>query len=269
MERFDHILAKSEQNGRMPLMQHLEDVASIAAVVATYIGSDKELAYKGGILHDIGKVSPQFQKTLQPNFQRPPGFVFRHEIASLFFLSLIDEEEQPLIIDMIVAHHKSVYQDAKGMGILDLEETADDCFERHAIGFDAWMPDALAMLETFGFAVKPITITEARRNYNRVVDHCEAKGNGYSKWKGVLIAADHLASALDTNLHKVKNRLFIKPKLDFYNRKNELYPLSLIDGNDLRRHTLVTAPTGGRKNRFFNEALYRKSVLYIAFPGFY
>ena len=250
MEKFKHILAKSEKNGRMPLMQHLEDVASIAALVATYTGADKELAYKGGILHDIGKVSPQFQKTLQPNFQRPPGFIYRHEIASLFFLSLIEERDQPQIIDMIVAHHKSVYQDTKGMGILDLEETIDDCFERHAIGFTAWMPDALAMLQSFGFAANDISLTEARNSYNQVVEYCEAKTNGYSKWKGVLIAADHLASALDTQLHKVSNKLFIKPDLHFYNRQNELYPLSLIDGNDARKHTLVTAPTGAGKTDF-------------------
>src|SRR4051812_1928397 len=121
MNKFDNILAKSEKNGRMPLVQHLEDVASIAVCVAEYVGLDKRLAYKGGILHDIGKVSPVFQKTLQPNFQRPPGFIFRHEIASLFFISIIEESDRPAVIDMIVAHHKSIYQDAKGMGILDME----------------------------------------------------------------------------------------------------------------------------------------------------
>src|SRR5690242_10527187 len=121
MNQFDHILAKSEKSGKMPLTKHLQDVASIAVCVADYLGLDKNIAYKGGILHDIGKVSPLFQKTLQPNFQRPPGFIFRHEIASLFFISLIEEKHQPAIIDMIVAHHKSIYGDAKGMGVLDLE----------------------------------------------------------------------------------------------------------------------------------------------------
>lgn len=250
MEKFEHILAKSEKHGRMSLMQHLKDVASIAVKVAENMGLDKELAYKGAILHDIGKASPVFQKTLKPGFQRPPGFIFRHEIASLFFISLIEEKDQFVIIDMIVAHHKSIYQDAKGMGILDLEDTINDCFEKHAIGFDLWVDDALAILQAFGLTIKPISLEEARDNYNKVVSHCENKNTGYSKWKGVLIAADHLASAMDTDLHKVEKQLFIKPQLTFYNRKNELYQLSLISGSDSRKHTLVTAPTGAGKTDF-------------------
>lgn len=250
MNRFNHILAKSEKNERMPLVQHLEDVASIAVRVAENMGLNRELAYKGGILHDIGKASPVFQKTLLPGFQRPPNFIFRHEIASLFFISLIEEGDQPIIIDMIVAHHKSIYQDAKGMGILDLEDTIDDCFEKHAIGFDIWVNDALSILQIFGFDVKPITLEDARSNYDKVLAYCNTRSSGYSKWKDVLIAADHLASALGTNLHKVRNQLFIKPELHFYNRKSELYPLSLIDGNDSRNHTLVTAPTGAGKTDF-------------------
>ncbi len=80
-----------------------------------------------------------------------------------------------------------------------------------------------AFLQAFGLSIKPISIEEARVNYNKVVSYCENRNAGYSKWKGVLIAADHLASAMDTNLHKVVKQIFIKPKLTFYNRKNELY----------------------------------------------
>jgi len=57
MERFEHILAKSEKHGRMPLIQHLKDVASIAVQVAQNMGLDKNIAYKGALLHDIGKAS--------------------------------------------------------------------------------------------------------------------------------------------------------------------------------------------------------------------
>jgi CRISPR-associated endonuclease/helicase Cas3 len=250
MKTLEHILAKGEKHGRMTLVQHLKDVASIAVQVAGNMGLDKSIAYRGAILHDIGKASPVFQKTLFPGFQRPPGFVFRHEIASLFFISLIKEEEQPAIIDMIIAHHKSIYQDTRGMGILDLEDIMDDCFEKHAIDYHLWVHDALDILKFFGLDVMPISIEEARTNYNKVVAYCEAKGSGYSNWKGVLIAADHLASAMDIHLHKVDHQLFIKPELSFYNRKNELFPLSLISGSDSRIHTLVTAPTGAGKTDF-------------------
>ncbi len=250
MKEFDHILAKSEKHGRMPLMQHLKDVGSIAVQVAGNMGLDKALAYKGGILHDIGKASTIFQKTLLPGFQRRPGFIFRHEIASLFFISLIEEKDQPVIIDMIVAHHKSIYHDSRGMGILDLEDMINDCFEKHAIDFDTWSTDALTILQTFGFHIRPLSLEDARTNYQKVIDYCENKTAGYSKWKGILIAADHLASAMDTNLHKIDNKLFIKPDLNFYTRKNKFYPLSLINGTDNRKHTLVTAPTGAGKTDF-------------------
>jgi CRISPR-associated endonuclease/helicase Cas3 len=86
MVKFENILAKSEKHGRMPLEQHLKDVSSIAVQVARYLELDETIAFKGAILHDIGKVSPLFQKTLKPDFIRPPDFIFRHEIASLFFI---------------------------------------------------------------------------------------------------------------------------------------------------------------------------------------
>lgn len=250
MTRFDHLLAKSEQHGKMTLIQHLYDVACIAVRIAKSMGLDEHIAYKGAILHDIGKASGQFQKTLNKNFQRPPGFVFRHEIASLFFLSLIDEQDRPAVIDMVVAHHKSIYKDAGGMGLLDLMDNLDDCFEQHAIGFDSWVSDALGILAYFGFNISPITTTKAKQNFETVVACCEAKKYGYSKWKGLLIAADHLASAMDSEVSKIVSRLFIKPNLIFYNRRGELYPLSVIPGDDLRRHTLVTAPTGAGKTDF-------------------
>lgn len=250
MEQFDHLLAKSEQHGKITLVQHLHDVASIAVQVAKSMGLNERIAYKGAILHDIGKASGQFQKTLAKGFIRPPGFIFRHEIASLFFLSLIEEQESPAIIDMVVAHHKSIYKDAGGMGLFDLMDNMDDCFGVHAAGFASWVPDALDILQYFGFKVKNITIGEARQSFDKVVAYCQAKKYGYSQWKGLLMAADHLASAMDGEVSKIVPRLFIKPDLNFYKRQGALYPLSVIAGDDPRKHTLVTAPTGAGKTDF-------------------
>jgi len=131
MDDFDHILAKGEANGHVSLVQHLSEVALLAECVARHLGLDNSIARRGAILHDIGKASTQFQQTLAKTFQRPPGFVFRHELASLFFISLLTEEEKHPVIDMIVAHHKSIYQDIGGKGILDLDENDPKCFERH------------------------------------------------------------------------------------------------------------------------------------------
>jgi CRISPR-associated endonuclease/helicase Cas3 len=251
MNDFDHILAKGEQNGRIPLTQHLTEVAKLAEIVALNTGLDTSIARRGAILHDIGKVSTLFQQTLNKNFQRPPGYIFRHEIASLFFISLLNEEEKHPIIDMIVAHHKSIYQDAGGKGILDMIENDSDCLSRHLKDFEIWSKDALLILSILGFEITPITIEQAEDNFWEVVDYCESKSYGYSQWKGVLIAADHLASAMEGYSDTLLKRLYIQPDLSYYHsRRSELYPLSLLPVDDERLHTLVTAPTGAGKTDF-------------------
>lgn len=250
MKNLDYILAKGDKNGKVPLTRHLSQVADVAELVALSLGLSPTLARKGAILHDIGKVSPLFQQTLAPDYHRPPSFIFRHEIASLFFISLLKEEERAPAIDMIVAHHKSIYQDARGLGILDLYDLGN-CFERHAKGFEDWSEEALAVLACLGFDVAPVSLEQARTNYYHVVDYCEGKEYGYSTWKGVLTAADHLASAMDTHLEDSLRRLFRVPDLSYYHsRSSVLYPLSLLPTQSEKKHTLVTAPTGAGKTDF-------------------
>ena len=148
MNHHSEILAKSERNGNISLYQHLKNVADIAIVVSNHIGLDKQIAYEGAILHDIGKVSPVFQKTLISSFKPKPGFVFRHEIASLFFISLVPEGHRAAVIDMIVAHHKSVYKDVRDLGFLDLDDNMDS-FVIHSEKFESWCPIALEILLKF------------------------------------------------------------------------------------------------------------------------
>ncbi len=251
MKHFDHILAKGDRNGKIPLTQHLSEVANLAEAVALNLSLDTAIARKGALLHDIGKVSPYFQQTLNENYLRPPGFIFRHEIASLFFISVLNVGERPPVIDMIVAHHKSIYQDARGKGILDLIENDPDCLSRHLKDFEVWSKDALSILSLLGFESTSITLQQAESNFWEVVDYCESKSYGYSLWKGVLIAADHLASAMDGHSDNLLKKLYIKPDLNFYHsRKSELYPLSLLSTDDIRPHTMVTAPTGAGKTDF-------------------
>lgn len=269
MKDLDRILAKGEENGRISLVRHLTEVAMLAERLATNLGMDIKIARRGAIMHDIGKASTVFQKTLEKGFQRPPGFLFRHELASLFFISLLDENEKYPIIDMVVAHHKSIYKDAGGKGILDLTDNDPQVLEKHLKDFETWSKDALKILKYFGFDTRDINIGEAKDNFYEVKEYCEDKSYGYSEWKGVLIAADHLASALYKDVENVSDRLFIKPDLSYYHsRKSELYPLSLVTADNVRKHTLVTAPTGAGKTDFLLR-MQRKSVLYTAIPSFY
>lgn len=258
---YDYILAKHEDNGVMPLTQHLKSVADAAVVIARYAGLDETLARKGAILHDIGKVSPLFQRSLKHGYIHQPCFVFRHEIASLLLLSIFPENEWPALIDMVVAHHKSISQDVSGKGILDLDGDMNS-FTRHAENFEEWSPIAIAILEEFGIKTHPIDHDEARKNYEFVIGYCEKNTLNVSRWKGVLMAADHYASALEEKAEYSLSKLFIIPDLSFYNRTHYLYPLSFMDANDIRKHTLVTAPTGAGKTDFLLRRCKRR-VFYI------
>ena len=249
MNIHQEILAKSERNGHVCLYQHLKHVADIVYVVAKHTGLDEQIAIEGALLHDIGKASPLFQKSLAFSCKKKPGFVFRHEIASLFFLSLVNEEHRDAIIDMVVAHHKSIYKDVRELGILDLDDNTD-CFEEHSKGFDEWSPIALDILGSLGMKTHKISIDEAEDNYEYVIDYCNKKKSGCSKWRGLLMASDHMASAMETDFEMPLDKLFIKPVLSFYNRQSPLYPLSLISAESKKRHTLVTAPTGAGKTDF-------------------
>lgn len=243
------ILAKHEDSGALPLIVHLENVARIAERIAANYGMDTGVARKGAVLHDIGKVSPLFQQTLRHGYVRMPGFIFRHEIASLFFLSLLNDKEKDIVVDMIAAHHKSVYKDVRGLGLLDLDGN-EDSFAIHSAGLEEWAPVAVEILAGFGFPTSYISLETARLNYQYAVARCENHKKGCSLWKGLLMASDQMASALPGVDDETLGKLFIKPDLSFYKRKNPLYPLSLMSADDCRTHTLVTAPTGAGKTDF-------------------
>ena len=246
---YDYILAKHEDDGGMPLSTHLKSVADAAVVIARHTGLDEELARKGAILHDIGKVSPLFQRTLKHGYIQQREYTFRHEIASLFFISLFPKREWTAIIDMIVAHHKSIKNDVGEKGILDLHGDMDS-FSRHSEKFAEWSPIALGILNELGIETHSLGIDEAQENYEYTVDYCSRKPLNYSRWKGLLMAADHYASALEEKAENSLDKLFIKPDLGFYERTHHLYPLSFVAANDERKHTLVTAPTGAGKTDF-------------------
>ena len=255
MKKFSHILAKSADrkgNSGTTLIDHLEHVACVAEAFAEYLGLDKKTARIGAILHDIGKASPVFQERLKPTYKRPlEGYdPYRHELGSLLFLHLVDEEIRPQVIDMVVSHHKSMLGDKKGYGILDLDENRDDAFELHSKHWEQWHDDALGILEYFGWNVRPISIEEAKETFEEIIEYCDDKENGWSIWKGLLVGADHYGSAMIYSTAEKIEKAFSVPNIDFYNREHPLYPLSLVATDFPQKHTLVTAPTGAGKTDF-------------------
>ena len=256
MSKYDSILAKSTKNGGTTLKVHLESVAQLAMLAARCMGMDPEIARLGALLHDIGKANPLFQQSLEQERTSffCSGFPFRHEIASLFFLNLVDRALWDPVIDMIIAHHKSVSNDDRKKGILDLEdEYGDEILEYHLSDFSAWSMDALGILGELSFpgvtSETVITEQDARCAYDYALTHCGKKTKGWSVWKGLLMGADHLASATEEQKDRLPD-LFTIPDLHFYNRQSELYPLSLIESDVTKRHSFVKAPTGAGKTDF-------------------
>ena len=245
----NHIKAKGKPE-ETTLYEHLLQVSSVAEKIAIDLGFDSTIAKYGAILHDIGKTSSVFQSRL--NSDTMPKTPFRHEIASCFFLSLFPKEIHGELIEMVIAHHKSVLHDALEKGILDLEEMRGDTFELHIKNWDIWTNDALKILKSFGIETRDISKEEAEENFDKVYDYCELKvqERGYSEWRGLLMAADHFASALSDKTDDYLKNTFKTPNLNFFNRQHKLFPLSLKNSESDKKHTMVVACTGAGKTDF-------------------
>ena len=266
----EHIKAKGKPDF-MPLVTHLEQVALVAEKVAKEFSMDFNIAKQGAILHDIGKTNPVFQKRLygKGNSKKP----YRHEIGSIFFLSLFPEKIHPQLIEMVIAHHKSIYNDVRERGILDLNEMyGEEIAEYHLKDWGSWSKTASEILNSFGINTREISKEEALENYSKVLNYCKSerrKFNGYSEWRGVMNAADYFASALANKTTENLKRIFKTPNLSFFNRTCSLYPLSLKSADSDKQHTIVVAPTGAgktdylfrrTKNRVFYTLPFQASI---------
>jgi CRISPR-associated endonuclease/helicase Cas3 len=232
---------------------HLEQVAIVAVKVAMAKGLDPVLACEGAILHDIGKAHPEFQQRLDKEY-RVGDYPFRHEISSCLFLSLFEVKKYPALIEMVIAHHKSIRKDARDKGLLDLTEERDpeEIFEYHAGKWEEWSSKALDILSELRIQVKPISKHEAKETFFYVLEFCKNafRQKGYSDYRGLLQASDHFASALIDKTDIYTARLFKTPNLIFFDRKHTLYPLSMKDATSEKSHTIVVACTGAGKTDF-------------------
>jgi len=261
MRTIDQILAKSINYGNVSLVEHTKEVVQAIENFANHFDYefDVEIAKKGAVLHDLGKAHDHFQRKIQ-NINsksivegREYNYIHRHELSSLAFLPAFPFDEWNILIDMVVAHHKSIENDPKVRGILDLDQNNRHWIDNHLKNWDEWSRYGLKILERFGYHCNGITLDEAKKALQYAVDYCLSKKNGWSAWRGLLMSADHFASALIDKTDENLQHLFETPDLSFYtdaSRKNSLYPLSEISTDDPRPHTLVLAPTGAGKTDF-------------------
>lgn len=231
------------------LLDHTKHVVLSTQCFANYLDLDGTTATNGAILHDLGKAHPFFQKRLKKTANKRK--IFRHEISSLFFLSIFPKDQWDAIIEMVVGHHKSVKRDRAELGLLDLEEN-DDYLDFHLGNWNEWSKSITSILDYFKIEVNLPSKDEALDNIEYCLDYCEKKvrERGYSQWRGLLMGADHFASAQIEKTEKHLKYLFKQPDLSFYNRQHSLYPLSLKKAKSPEKHSLVVAPTGAGKTDF-------------------
>lgn len=249
------LLAKSEAYGLVTLKQHLTDVAEAIVPLAKHFGKHVELSKKGALLHDIGKAHPVYQAFVHDYKE---GFGFnqslpnRHEISSLAFLPLFPPDEWEPLTEMIVAHHKSVEGDHRKRGIIDIlnQQGPAGLFESHLEDWEIWSERALKLLNELGIETRSIPEKEAEEAIEWVYEYCEELGDDWSEWKGLLMASDHMASALGQELKPYLKRFFKTPEYADVYPPSELFPLSMKTTEDERPHTLVVAPTGAGKTEF-------------------
>jgi len=256
LNKHTEILAKGKPD-YTTLYDHLYQVKIATEKFAEHRGLDIKIAGLGAIAHDLGKISPIFQERVLPDYihivNEDP---YRHEIASLFFISLFDKSIHPQLIEMVLAHHKSIIKDSRERGLFDLIDNygIDGVFNLHSKDFEIWSKTALDILECFGVKRKKITIKKAKQNLINVIKYCKKNVLGiydYSVWRGVLMGGDHFASALLKSTEEFLKPTFKIPNLSYYhNRKSNLYPLSLKSSESKKKHTIVTASTGGGKTDF-------------------
>lgn len=255
MIRLETIRAKGRLNGNISLIDHTRHVLAAVEKIADYLGlspGEKAIARTGAILHDIGKANPIFQDRLDRkiDLHEEP---FRHELASLFFLPVADRSEWPHLTEMIVAHHRSIKNDTRRQGILDLYDDFPNVEEIHLGEWERWSWDANEILKELGVRVHEISRDEAKAAFAWVVQYCQQRNLGWSLWKGLMLSADHFASSLNESTFIAIQKAFCRPDLSFYHRserRNLLYPLSLLSVESTKKHTLVTAPTGAGKTDF-------------------
>lgn len=250
--------AKSPENGGLLLSQHLLHVSEAAEAIARGRGLDPLLGRTGGLLHDIGKAHPEFQRRLTQK-RTPIDKDFRHELASLFFLPLLPREQWEPVFDMVVAHHKSLANDSRRLGLYDFDRMGEQFEKTHLDAptqrWEEWSMPALEVLAELRIETRLISRAEALAaldwGLERTYALIEGRVLGWSPWKGLLVAADHLASALMERTKDALPRLFLPPDLSPFAGTHPLYPLSSKEtADDGKRHTLVTAPTGAGKTNY-------------------
>lgn len=279
----DHgtILAKSIANGGVTLLEHTRHVIECLNLIGPEFGiTDNTLLLKAAALHDLGKAHPTFQWKLRTADgdgvrlslceRRQLDTPHRHELSSILFLPAFPKSDWNSLIELVVAHHKSVKDDKSQRGLLDLVASrgSEKVFRDHAKDWHRWSPSALEILKLLGFTVEPIRLEAAHQAWEYAVQFCFNEVESSRRWsslRGALMAADHFASAMLDKSGREIQRLFRTPDLSCFRKEDNtkvLFPLAAKNTDDRRPHTLLVAPTGAGKTNFLMRRCAGRRVFY-------
>lgn len=274
------LLAKSKGNGGTTLLEHTQHVMQALAHIAPHFGfTDLPVPLIAAALHDAGKAHPKFQAQIREADgetvwaslyeERLWDFVHRHELSSLLFLPCLPREQWNDVIELIVAHHKPIEDDKRNRGLMDLvnDYGSEKVFKNHVRNWEEWSPLALNMLYQLGYNVPPIHKIDAFNAWEYAVDFCDKKlrTQQWSALRGVLMAADHFASAMVDRTATEIQQTFKLPNVSAFDPKEPggvLFPLSDVSVSNHRRHTLVVAPTGSGKTNFLMRRCHGRRIFY-------
>jgi len=188
----NEILAKSINYGGLTLLEHTQQVTEAIELFASKYAFDfnVDVARKGAIIHDLGKAHPHFQRKIKninsgsTSESREWDFSHRHEISSLAFLPCFPKEEWNSLIDLVIAHHKSIENDPSRRGIIDLVENDRKLIDNHLKNWNDWKGYGFEILNFFKIETREFSYEEAKSALDYVIEYCENKKNGYSPlWK--------------------------------------------------------------------------------------
>lgn len=241
---------KSKDNG-LDLFEHSSSVCDTTFILnrkGNYC-LDNDVLYWVSILHDLGKANPLFQSNMEnKSFEK----ICRHEISSILFIEIVPNNIRDLVAYLILSHHKSLNGEDRSIHSLYNEQT-DILFKNHINNIEIWGKDVQEYLMIhYNINCSIPSKNRCEKIIEYYATNISNLSNKYSEYRGVIIMADHFSSCFYNNTERIclLDKLFIKPNVDCYNNVNELYPLSLINSDITKKHTLVIAPTGCGKTNF-------------------
>jgi CRISPR-associated endonuclease/helicase Cas3 len=235
----------------LDLYSHSESVRDTAFIINAKgrFHLDCKVLYWSSILHDIGKMNPLFLENMDNNdFTN----IMRHEIASLCFIEIVPEDVRDIVAFVILSHHKSINNDERSI-IKLYNEDEDTLFNNHIGDIKVWGDKVRCyFLYHYGIEINIPSFDECKLIFETYVDKINNLEKGYSLYRGLFMMADHFASCYPNNEERVENldSLFYSLDLSYYHSEDSRYPLSLINKDESKKHTLCIAPTGCGKTNF-------------------